>query len=213
MRIVIPAREGSKGLPHKNRKLFKYTASIIPTELREHTYVCTDDPAIIKLAREYDFNIIPRVTQVSKDTSSTKDVMKYVGTFFGPINETIVMLYLTYPQRTWEDVEEALNIFYTTKNKSLLCKKPVNYTPFLLLQEGDNNTGIKLIDHDLYRRQDYPKCFELSHFISIYNSEEIINLNNNMYNDDTYFIDSPVDIIDVDTQKDLDELDERFKRD
>jgi hypothetical protein len=34
-----------------------------------------------------------------------------------------------------------------------------------------------------------------------------------MYNDDTYFIDSPVDIIDVDTQKDLDELDERFKRD
>ena len=34
MRIVIPAREGSKGLPHKNRKLFKYTADIIPEELR-----------------------------------------------------------------------------------------------------------------------------------------------------------------------------------
>ena len=69
---------------------------------------------------------------------------------------------------------------------------------------GDNK-GKQIITHDLYRRQDYPKCFEISHFICIFKVNELNNLNKNMYNDNTIFF--PIDcVVDVDTQKDFDKV-------
>ena len=70
--------------------------------------------------------------------------------------------------------------------------------------------GSQVIGHDLYRRQDYPECFEISHFISIFNKNEIVNLNNNMYNEDTVFY--PIEnTIDVDMPADLEMFNEKNK--
>lgn len=207
MKIVIPAREGSKGLPYKNRKLFNYTADIIPYELREHTYILSDDSDIIQSGRDYGFNITPRSKSISQDETSTKEIMDYFIKYHNcDSSDDIVMLYLTYPQRKWEHVLNALNIMNQRGAKSLLCKKQVCGSPYLMLKEEEGDRGSQLIEHDLYRRQDYPKCFELSHYISIFNASELNNLNNNLYNSDTIFIDMPEDIIDVDTQKDLDKI-------
>ena len=51
----------------------------------------------------------------------------------------------------------------------------------------DNNRGKQIIEHDLHRRQDYPECFELSHFVCIFQVGIINKLNKNMYNENTYF--------------------------
>ena len=209
MKIIIPAREGSKGLPFKNRMLFSITANTIPSGLKNITYVCSDDSTIIQESSKFGFNTIPRPSELSQDKTSTKELMEYVHNYFGSLDETYVMLYLTYPERKWEFIQFAIDTFEMIENKSLLCKKAISWTPFLTLQEGPNNTGIKLIDHDYYRRQDYPNCFEISHFVSIFNSNEISNLNSNLYNDDTYFVRIPSTTIDVDTQKDLDKLNGR----
>jgi len=72
MKIVIPARKGSKGLPFKNRKLFNRTADIIPDDMKGFTYVLTDDAEIIKMAEDYGFNIIVRPYAISQDETSTK---------------------------------------------------------------------------------------------------------------------------------------------
>lgn len=207
MKIVIPAREGSKGLPHKNRKLFDYTANIIPYELKKYVYVFSDDADIIQSGRDYGFNITPRPISISQDTTSTKETMEYFIKY-NKCDKTddIIMLYLTYPERKWEHVVEALRTMNQTGSKSLLCKKPACGTPYLMLKEEDGNRGSQLFKHDLYRRQDYAKCFELSHYISIFNASELNNLNNNLYNDNTIFIDMPNDIVDIDTQKELDYL-------
>ena len=74
----------------------------------------------------------------------------------------------------------------------------------MCLLEGENNKGKQLIRHNLYRRQDYPKCFELSHYISIFNTEEVKKLNNNMYNEETDFFQIRK-VVDVDTEEDLKE--------
>ena len=66
----------------------------------------------------------------------------------------------------------------------------------------DGLKGKQLTPHDLYRRQDYPKCFELSHFVSIFKVGELNKLNNNMYNDKTIFY-KVRNIVDVDTLEDL----------
>ncbi len=34
-----------------------------------------------------------------------------------------MMLYLTYPERTWTDIEAALNFFIENDAKSLLCRE------------------------------------------------------------------------------------------
>ncbi len=209
MRIIIPARKDSKGLPFKNRQLFKHTADIIPDIMKHKTYVSTDDTEIIKIANNYGFKTVFRSSEVSKDETSTKETMKYTLNKIDANTETIVMLYLTYPERTWSDVNRAIAIYKCNEIKSLLCKKKLAVSPFLTLKSEPDNRGSQLFYHDMYRRQDYPECFEISHFISIFRSDEIEKLNNNLYNKDTYFLDILDSTIDIDEQKDLDRFEKR----
>ena len=211
MKIIIPARFGSKGLPLKNRKLFKYTADTIPKEYKNSVWVTTDDDIIKELAKEYGFNVIDRPAELADDYCSTKQVMNHaLDSCNAKFAEDVIMLYLTYPQRTWNDIELAYQFFknsYTDtggKVRSLLCRKEIQTSPYLYLEESgkDGLFGKQLKPHDLYRRQDYPTCFEISHFISIFIVDELQYLNNNLYNDSTIFY-KINNIIDVDYQADL----------
>ena len=209
MKIIIPARKGSKGFPLKNRKLFKYTANIIPDVFKHLTYVVTDDEVISKESLKYGFNIIDRTPEVSRDVTSTKATIQYAIDEIGIENEDVIVLYLTYPERKWDHVDRAYLMFRLTRNQSsLLCKKKIDTSPFLMLKQEAGDKGSQLFYHDLYRRQDYPTCFEISHYICIFNSNRINNLNNNMYNNNTvyYNIDN---VIDVDEKKDLDKFEAR----
>lgn len=216
VKIIIPARLGSKGLPFKNRKLFKHTAEIIPAELREFTWVTSDDLEILNLAKDYKFNRILRPSELGEDSTSTKSVMQHALELIKPSpEEIIILLYLTYPQRTWHQVESAFSFFKHWKLSrevtSLLCKKELAVSPYLCMQATDSTGffGKQVIQHDLYRRQDYPTCFEISHFISIFRADSINNLNQNLYNENTIFyqIDQ---VVDVDTQKDLDKFNDSY---
>ena len=209
MRIIIPARAGSKGMPFKNRELFKYTADIIPDIMKHKTYVVTDDEEIKFMAIEAGFKALHRPEGLSQDETSTKSVMRYALEKLDVKNETIIMLYLTYPERTWQDVNDAVALFKCNDISSLLCKKPLKTSPFLMLKSEPGNRGSQLFYHNLYRRQDYPECFEISHFISMFNSSELDKLNNNLYNNDTYFMEISEKTIDVDEKKDLDRFEER----
>lgn len=209
MRIIIPARAGSKGMPFKNRKLFKYTADTIPDIMKHKTYVVTDDEEIKFMAIEAGFKALHRPEGLSQDETSTKSVMRYALEKLDVKNETIIMLYLTYPERTWQDVNDAVALFKCNDISSLLCKKPLKTSPFLMLKSEPGNRGSQLFYHNLYRRQDYPECFEISHFIAMFNSSELNKLNNNLYNNDTYFMEISEKTIDVDEKKDLDRFEER----
>ena len=209
MKILIPARRNSKGLPFKNRKLFKYTADIIPDVYRRLTYVITDDEEIIKESIRYGFNTIERTPEVSQDDTSTKATIQYAIDQIGIDHGDIVILYLTYPERKWEDVDKAYLLFKLNRNQSsLLCKKKIKTSPFLMLKEEANNKGSQLFYHDLYRRQEYPDCFEISHYICILNIKSINKLNSNLYNNETIYYNIG-DVIDIDGKKDLDRFEGR----
>ena len=202
MKIIIPARFGSKGFPFKNRKLFKYTADIIPNEYQNSVWVSSDDQHILSLAESYNFNIIERPKLISDDRSSIKKVIQHSIKYILPKeDELIVMLYLTYPNREWNDVKNAIQFFNKNKKAhSLLCKKEVKSHPYLCLFE-DGVFGKQIVEHNLYRRQDYPKCFELSHYISIINPKYLDLLNDNLYNEKTiYYKINEVDDIDYEYQ-------------
>ena len=212
MNIIIPARLGSKGLPFKNRKLFKATIDSIPESLRRRVFVTTDDPEIFQLAIKHGCCTIDRPSELSDDSANIRDVMQHAVKNVGlPMSAEVIMLYLTYPERTWKEIYAAYEYYCQFADlglaDSMLCKKELKVSPYLMLQEhgADGTFGKPLLEHDLYRRQDYPKCFEISHYVCIFRASALYRLNKNMYGPSTVFY--PIeDVVDVDTQKDLDQV-------
>lgn len=207
IKYVIPARKNSKGLPFKNRKLICYTLDKLPKEVVSDTIITTDDEELIKIAKHYGIVCYKRDDNLALDDTSTKDVLLDLknNKLFDNC-ETVVMLYLTYPERTWLDIQNIISFYNQNKAKSLLCKKEIKGThPYLYMLEVDNLYGEQLRPHNLYRRQDYPKVFEISHFVSIFDVNELQNLNDNLYNNKTIFYQIK-DKIDVDTEKDFNQF-------
>lgn len=207
LKILIPARRNSKGLPFKNRTLFEDTISTIPKELIGSVILSTDDEYLIEKGNEIGINVCVRPDHLSVDETSTKDVVSYhIDNGDIKLCDDIIMLYLTYPERTWDHVIRAYNSFKKNNSQSLLCKKELKGThPYLYMLEDKNGKGKQLVKHNLYRRQDYPEVFEISHYIGIFSAVHVSKLNNNLYNEDTYFY-KVGDVIDVDTKDDLDGL-------
>ena len=204
IKYIIPARRNSKGLPFKNRKLITYTLDNLPKHILADTILTTDDEKLLEIGLDYGVKCLNRNPTLALDKTSTKEVildLKYQGVITD--EDIVVMLYLTYPQRNWLDITKVLQFFNEEGAKSLLCKKEIKGThPYLYLLEVNDFMGRQLVPHNLYRRQDYPKVFEVSHFISVFKVSELESLNNNLYNNQTIFY-SIDDIIDVDTQNDL----------
>jgi len=204
--ILIPARRNSKGLPFKNRKLFHFTLNSIPEIYLDNVLVSTDDEWIIKECEDNNVKYHIRKPETSDDLASTKSVIEEISE---KLRERVVMLYLTYPERTWENISDCLSFYEENNGKSLLCKKQLKTSPFLMMYDCGIK-GKQIIEHNLYRRQDYPECFEISHFISIFSKKELKNLNNNLYNEDTIFY-SIDDVVDIDLIQDLEEYNEKNK--
>lgn len=86
MIIVIPARGGSKRLPHKNilplkgKPLLAYTLEAIKaTGLKIPTYVSTDDERVADVARTYPgVEVVMRPAEFASDTASTESVLLHV---------------------------------------------------------------------------------------------------------------------------------------
>lgn len=204
--IIIPARKGSKGFPRKNRVLFDYTAKTIPSSLKRKVIVTSDDNDIMGRAEYYGFDVHNRPDHLAKDEVSMKPVIEDIiknGNYTFSEKDIFVMLYLTYPQRSWDEVEKAYSFFQTFEASSLLCREECNDKhPFLWLVDIGDGRGKQLVEHNFYRRQDYPEMFPICHYISMMYVSEISKLNNNLYNKNTVFF--PIDKkIDVDLEEDF----------
>ena len=200
--IVIPARSGSKGWPRKNVSLFDHTASIIPSEYRSKVTVTTDDDSIAGLAEQYRFKVIDRPPELARDESDIKSTLRHIVTpdLCEP-RETIIMLYLTYPNRTWDEVKTMYNMFVSKSCKSMLCRQPVKTHPCLTMLDNKDGTGTQVFKHNYYQRQQYPECFEISHYICMFRAGELSKLNRNMYNINTQYYNIER-VIDVDHESD-----------
>jgi len=209
---IIPAREGSKGFTHKNRLLIRYTIDAARGIFSDsNIYITTDDDLIGNLYYD-DLNIINRPAELAKDETSMKDVLLHAVREIKPSDDTLlVVLYPTYPERTSADIQYAIDFFIQQEAESLLCKK--KYTgihPCLLMYPAFGSCGEQVIYHNLYRRQDYPEVFEISHFVIIMRANELEFLNHNLYNNDTVYFNIDKDVTDVDTEEDYNKFNNKI---
>lgn len=206
---IIPARKDSKGIKYKNRKLFNYTAITIPKEVTEQVIVTSNDKHILEAAAKFGFACIDRNNEMALDNSSMKDVLlDAIEKKNIQPEDDIILLYLTYPQRKWQDVEEIYRFFQENSAKSLSCSIDVADHPYLCYYEVDGIHGRQVVPHKLYRRQDYPSCFRQSLFVGIFRASEITNVNDSLLCEDSVFFKLRRKVIDIDRDIDMAQFEE-----
>lgn len=190
---IIPARGGSKGIPHKNiidlcgRPLISYTIkAALGSKYIDYAIVSTDDAEIAKVSEEYGAEIpFLRPAELATDTSKTIESVIYTirtlqerGKFF----DTIVLLQPTQPLRTSEDIDGAIEKYDEFGNVALASVSEVDDHP-ILIRSIENEQLIPLLNaSSTCRRQDMPAFYRVNGCIYINEVSEM--------NEDTSFNDN-----------------------
>ena len=183
--IIIPARGGSKGIPHKNIKplndkpLIHYTIDEA-REIVDDDDICvsTDDPEIIKCVEDYGL-LVPfvRPEELATDTAGTYEVLLHALNFFekqGRHYDIVLLLQNTSPFRKTEQIKEALKL-YTPDVDMVVSVKECAANPYYCVFEEDNNGYLHVCkgDGNIFRRQDAPIVYEYNGAIYIINTEKL----------------------------------------
>ena len=189
-------------MPLKNRAIVpSLLKKLAEVELLSKVILSTNDPWLQDLGDKFKIKVRTRPKNISDDLTSMKSVLLDVIKYYKlDEQENIMTLYPTYPERTYKNICEFEDFFHENDLRSSLCKKDIKTHPFMCMIE-DGIYAAPLINHTLYRRQDYPECFEISHYICASRVSEVIYLNDQLYNEKTGFFHIS-DKIDVDYEVD-----------
>jgi len=180
--VIIPARGGSKGIPRKNIKplngkpLIYYaidTARAITVD--ENICVSTDDVEIKSVVEAYGLKVpFLRPDELATDTAGSYEVLLHALDYFekqGKKYDIVLLLQVTSPFRTAEQVKEALELFRQTNDKDamVVSVKECPSNPYYDIFEEDQNGFLQISKGDgtIYRRQDAPKVYEYNGAIYI----------------------------------------------
>lgn len=163
---IIPARSGSKGLPHKNilnlygKPLIAWTIeAALKSNQFQKVILSTDSKQYGEIGREYGAEVIYRDECISNDKASSFDVIKDLFTKIEIKNlDYFVLLQPTSPLRDEKHINEAIKIF--EKNiiyyDTLVSVKEAHKSADLI-KPIDNTMSLKYFDKDFsnYKRQEY----------------------------------------------------------
>jgi CMP-N-acetylneuraminic acid synthetase len=199
---LIPARGGSKGIPHKNitplagKPLIQYSIHAgLKSKYIDCVLVSTDDEEIARVARECGAKVpFLRPPELANDTAKTIDaVLHAVQTLrnSGETFDSLVLLQPTSPLRTAEDIDGAVEKFYASGRKAVVSVSEVGDHPILIRTVEETPEGQRLrpllSTGSTVRRQDMPPFYRVNGSIYINPIEEI--------DQDTSFNDNPVPFI------------------
>lgn len=174
---TILARGGSKGLPGKNirmlqgRPLIRHTIDqALSLDLFDAVAVSSDAEDILDVARDAGVaHVIRRPDEMAHDTASKLPAVEHciaeVERATGLAFETIVDLDPTSPLRSADDVRGAVALFDETGAPNVITGAASRKSPYFNLVEcDDDNRAVlsKKLPHDVYRRQDSPRCFDMN---------------------------------------------------
>jgi N-acylneuraminate cytidylyltransferase len=229
MIAIIPARSGSKGVPHKNIKLlggiplFAYSiiaAKMMPSVSR--VIVSTDSQDYAEIAKEFGAEVpFLRPTDISGDKSTDFDLFLHVLNWFKE-NENLIPEYLlhlrpTTPIRDPKVMEEAVNLFIENKKvaSSLRSGHIAPESPFKWFLK-DSNNYFKGLREDLtpekvnLPRQSFPSVYIPDGYIDILKSDVILNTGT-LHGDKMLVFESPF-CVEVDNKEDFEYLEYQIEK-
>ncbi len=210
---LIPARGGSKGIPHKNiidlcgRPLISYTIEAgLRSRYIDDVMVSTDDEEIAAAAVKYGAGVpFMRPAELASDSSKTIDavlhaVRKLAGE--GKKYDTLVLLQPTQPLRTCEDIDLAIEKYFEQGERSLTSVHEVDDNPVLIRVIEGEQLRPMLDVSGTCRRQDMPKYYRVNGCIYINKTEEL-NENTSFNDNQVPFLMEKSHSVDIDELSDL----------
>ncbi len=208
----IPARGGSKRIPHKNlqkidgKPLLQYTIEAsLNTSLFEKIVVSTDDPQIESLSIELGVDVVRRPSELAKDTSTTIDsVLHFIREHKLKSEDIIILLQPTSPLRKEIHIIESYKLFLSKKGDSLISVTKPDHPPFWNFKLK-NGFLFPILDEKYLsmRSQDLPDTYIPNGAIYIA-SVNTIKCMQSFYSSNTLtYVMSRADSIDIDEMIDL----------
>lgn len=214
---IVPARGGSKGIPHKNiaslagRPLLAYTAqAALQSRRLTRVILSTDDPLIADVGKRLGLPVpFLRPAEISRDDTSMLDVIRHALDYlknadaFSP--GIIVLLQPTSPLRTSDHVDRAVDLLLSTDADTVVSvvAVPHQFNPVSVMRmEGERLVSF-LEGPLILRRQDKPMAFARNGPAIIATRSAAIEMGR-LYGEDTRpLIMSHPESVDIDTQEDL----------
>ncbi|MCE5267371.1 MAG: acylneuraminate cytidylyltransferase [Planctomycetaceae bacterium] len=161
---VIPARGGSKGIPHKNivpvagKPLIAWSIEAAERAATLHeVYVSTDSPEIADVARQYGASVISRPTELSGDAASSESALLHALDTLAANGKSaadvLVFLQCTSPLTLPEDIDGTVALLRNGHADSAMTVTPFHYFVWQLDETG-NAVGINHDKRVRPRRQD-----------------------------------------------------------
>lgn len=213
---IIPARGGSKGVPHKNIKLLAgkplITYSIEAakgSKYIDRVVVSTDDGEISKISKKYGAEVILRPEDLAQDESPTLDAVIHSLNVLEEDDyyaDLIVLLQPTSPLRTSQNIDNATEILIDKFDRcdSVVSVCEFEHSPYwaLKIEAG----YLKPAFGDRYfklRRQELPEIYMPNGSIFI-SKKDILLKHQNFYSGNVmpYFM-STDESVDIDTEMDF----------
>ena len=184
--IVIPARGGSKGIPHKNIKplngkpLIYYTIDVARQfTTDENICVTTDDQEIIRCVEDYGLKVpFVRPAELATDTCGSNEVIQHAYKFFadkGVVYDTVILLQPTSPFRKVEFVKEAVAL-YDDNMDMVTSVAPATCNPYYDGYE-EAEDGFMYVSKgagDITRRQEAPAVWQWNGSVYVINPKSLM---------------------------------------
>ena len=180
--VIIPARGGSKGIPHKNIKLLNGKPLIqysieVARQIAVDADICvsTDDEEIKAVTENQGLKVpFLRPDYLANDTATTSDVILHALHFYekqGIYYDTVVLLQPTSPLRTVQNVKECISLY--TPDLDMVATVKESCVSTVLCKENKEGFLEKVIGKGNIRRQDAEKLYEYNGAVYVINAEVV----------------------------------------
>lgn len=182
---LIPARGGSKGIPGKNikefngRPLISYTiAAARASRYVDSVVVTTDSAEIAGIAERYGAEApFLRPPELAQDTSKTIDAVVHARDAMealGRPHDVVVLLQPTSPLRRAEEIDAAIETFFSHGELGLASVSEVSENPVLTRRIDQSGVMHPILPiSSTVRRQDMPRFWHVDGAIYINRAGEL----------------------------------------
>jgi len=215
---LIPARSGSKRLPHKNSLNFGGKPLIawsidagLQSKYVDRVVISTDSTAIAAIAKKYGADApFVRPEILASDTATTIDVVRHAINMLEKENDFydyILLLQPTSPLRNTKHIDEAVELLISKSAHGIIgiteVEHPVEWTNTLPM---DNSMeGFFPTEYRDIRSQDFPVRYRINGAIYLNKIENVFREGSLLLNKKCYAYIMPRSVsLDIDSKFDLD---------
>ena len=183
---LIPARGGSKGVPHKNRRLvagrplIHYTISAALASARlTQIVVSTDDPEIGRMAHDLGVMVVERPAEIAGDASPVIDAVRHVVDHLAQQGHApltgIALLQPTAPLRTADDIDAAVALFLHNALNPVcsVYRCEDNHPARMYSVDAHGRLASLMPDLASLRRQDLPAVYHRNGAVYVFGQREL----------------------------------------